>query len=260
MIPFLIESALLTHGLVSISQEELSRRWPRELDAIAWVDGGNVVIGTMEEFLPFRARASQLCRIDCDRLPSALAEGISGALTASGTMAVCRERHIPLAVTCGMGGIGDIKGEELCPDLPALRDIPVALISTSPKDMLDIPGTLGWLKAAGVQVLGMGTDRCTGYIFSSADVPLSGAFAGDRLPDSRPLLLLNGIPEEQRITDLSLLSQGVAAGKQAEAEGRAYHPAANAAFDRLTEGLSSRIQLDSLIANGLLARRLTEHA
>ena len=59
-------------------------------------------------------------------------EGISGALTASGTMAVCRERHIPLAVTCGMGGIGDIKGEELCPDLPALRDIPVALISTSP--------------------------------------------------------------------------------------------------------------------------------
>ena len=131
MIPFLIESALLTHGLVSISQEELSRRWPRELDAIAWVDGGNVVIGTMEEFLPFRARASQLRRIDCDRLPSALAEGISGALTASGTMAVCRERHIPLAVTCGMGGIGDIKGEELCPDLPALRDIPVALISSN---------------------------------------------------------------------------------------------------------------------------------
>lgn len=258
MIPFLIESALLTHGLVSISQEELARRWPRELDAIAWVDGGKVVIGTMEEFLPFRARASELCRIDCDRLPSALSEGISGALTASGTMAVCRQRGIPLAVTCGMGGIGDIQGEELCPDLPALRDIPVALIATSPKDMLDIPGTLAWLIAEGVQVLGVGTDRCTGYIFSSADAPLSGAFAGDSLPGSRPLLLLNRIPEQRRISDLSLLSQGIAAGKQAEAEGRAYHPAANAAFDRLTGGLSSQIQLDSIIANGLLARRLTQ--
>ena len=128
---------------------------------------------------------------------------------------------------------------------------------SSPKDMLDIPGTVGWLKAAGVQVLGVGTDRCTGYIVSCADEPLSGAFTGDNLPDSRPLLLLNGIPEERRITDLPLLSQGVAAGKEAEAEGRAYHPAANAAFDRLTGGLSSRIQLDSLIANGLLARRLT---
>ena len=257
MIPFLIESALLTHGLVSVSQEELARRWPRELDAIAWVDGGKVIIGPMEAFLPFRARAAELCRIDCDRLPAALAEGASGTLTASGTMAVCREQGIPLAVTCGMGGIGDIRGEELCPDLPALRDIPVALIATSPKDMLDIPGTLGWLMAAGVQVLGVGTDRCTGYIFSCADEPLSGAFTGDNLPDSRPLLLLNGIPEERRITDLPLLSQGVAAGKEAEAAGRAYHPAANAAFDRLTGGLSSRIQLDSLIANGLLARRLT---
>ena len=33
--------------------------------------------------------------------------------------------------------------------------------------------------------------------------------------------------------------------------------AANAAFDRLTGGYSSRIQLDSLIANALLALRLT---
>lgn len=48
----------------------------------------------------------------------------SGALTASGTMAVCVKMGIPVAITCGMGGIGDIKGEELCPDLPALQQIP----------------------------------------------------------------------------------------------------------------------------------------
>ena len=41
---FLIESALLTHGLVSISNEEMLRRWPQELDNIAWVDAGQVVI------------------------------------------------------------------------------------------------------------------------------------------------------------------------------------------------------------------------
>ena len=40
---FLIESALLTHGLVSISNEEMLRRWPQELDNIAWVDAGRVV-------------------------------------------------------------------------------------------------------------------------------------------------------------------------------------------------------------------------
>ena len=56
---------------------------------------------------------------------------------------------------------------------------------------------------------------------------------------------------------LSLLAEGIAAGKQAEAEGREYHPAANAAFDRLTDGYSSQIQFESICANALLAARLT---
>lgn len=255
---FLVESALLTHGLVSVSQEELRSLWPTEIDCITWVDQGQVVIGSMEQFLPFRQRAAELCRISWEDLPGALEKGVSGALTASGTMAVCQQMGLPLAVTCGMGGIGDIKGEELCPDLPALRDIPVALISTSPKDMLDIPATISWLTGAGVRVLGIGTDRCTGYIFLSADVPLSGRLDKETLPaDCRQLLLLNPIPEKERVQDLSLLAQGIAAGKQAEAEGRYYHPAANAAFDRLTGGLSSRLQLRSIIANALMAQKLT---
>ena len=255
---FLVESALLTHGLVSISQEELRSLWPTEIDCITWVDQGQVIIGSMEQFLPFRQRAAELCRISWEDLPGALEKGVSGALTASGTMAVCQQMGLPLAVTCGMGGIGDIKGEELCPDLPALRDIPVALISTSPKDMLDIPATISWLTGAGVRVLGIGTDRCTGYIFPSADVPLSGRLDKETLPaDCRQLLLLNPIPEKERVQDLSLLAQGIAAGKQAEAEGRYYHPAANAAFDRLTGGLSSRLQLRSIIAHTLMAQKLT---
>ena len=255
---FLVESALLTHGLVSVSQEELRSLWPTEIDSIAWVDQGQVIIGSMEQFLPFRQRAAELCRISWEDLPAALEKGVSGALTASGTMAVCQQMGLPLAVTCGMGGIGDIKGEELCPDLPALRDIPVALISTSPKDMLDIPATISWLTGAGVRVLGIGTDRCTGYIFPSADVPLSGRLDKETLPaDCRQLLLLNPIPEKERVQDLSLLAQGIAAGKQAEAEGRYYHPAANAAFDRLSGGLSSRLQLRSIIANALMAQKLT---
>ena len=134
----------------------------------------------------------------------------------------------------------------------------MALISTSPKDMLDIPATISWLTGAGVRVLGIDTDRCTGYIFPSADVPLSGRLDKETLPaDCRQLLLLNPIPEKERVQDLSLLAQGIAAGKQAEAEGRYYHPAANAAFDRLTGGLSSRLQLRSIIANALMAQKLT---
>ncbi len=149
MAGFLVESALFTHGLVSLSNKTLLDSWPEELDNIVWVDAGKVIVGSMEEYLSFRDRAAQLCRISCDTLELSLASGISGALTASGTMAVCQRMGLSLAVTCGMGGIGDIRGEALCPDLPALRDIPVALLSTSPKDMLDIPATICWLDGRG---------------------------------------------------------------------------------------------------------------
>ena len=126
----LIETALLTHGLRSIANEELAQSWHCPDAILAWVDGGELKLGPIGEYLPFRERSEELIRIDCDHLEEALQTGASGALTASGTLAVCRRLDIPMAITCGMGGIGDLRGEELCPDLPALMNIPVALIST----------------------------------------------------------------------------------------------------------------------------------
>ena len=134
---YLVESALLTHGLKSVSNETIKKEWQDPGKKITWIDHGEIRIGDIDEFLEFRSRASAYPRIDCDLLEKALVEKQSGALTASGTMAVCVKMGIPVAITCGMGGIGDIKGEELCPDLPALQQIPVVLISAGPKDMLD---------------------------------------------------------------------------------------------------------------------------
>ena len=144
----LVETALLTHGLRSITNADLAAQWRCPAARLAWVDRGRLQIGDLSAFLPFRTRAAEVCRIDCNQLEAALTHGVSGALTASGTMAACAKLGIGLAVTCGMGGIGPLRGEALCPDMPALCQIPVALIATSPKDMLDIPATLAWLRAS----------------------------------------------------------------------------------------------------------------
>ena len=255
---FLVESCLLSHGLASVTDEVLVGAWPKELPFITWVDEGKIRIGSAEEFVRFRASDKAAARIDCFALETVLRTGASGALTASGTMAVCEKLGVPVAVTCGMGGIGSIAGETLCPDLPALRDIPVTLISTSPKDVVDIPATLAWLRTAGVRLLGAGDSRCTGYIFHSVDEALDAAWPdrSEPLPIGRTLLL-NAIPEEERIPDLSMLAEGIAAGHRAEREGKYFHPAANAAFDRLTHGRSSDIQLASIIANARLADEIT---
>ena len=254
---FLIESALLTHGLASIGGQTMGQMWPASLNNIAWLDQGRIAIGGMAEFLPFRSQWRTLRRVDCQQLGQAQTQGLSGALTASGTMAVCQGLGLPLAVTSGMGCVGDVPGEELCPDLPALAELPVALVATSPKDMLDINATVQWLRDHGVTVLGRDEPCCTGYLFLSARVELDGCLpAGAERPLTPGQLLLNPIPETNRLQDLSLLAQGVAAGKAAKQRGGYFHPAVNGELDRLTKGYSSLIQFRSLIANGELAAKL----
>lgn len=244
---FLIETALLTHGLRSIDNQLLKQKWTPDTGSLVWVDKGKIRVGDIDEYIPFHEHSSELIRIDCFTLERALSEGLSGALTASGTMAVCAEMGIALAVTCGMGGIGDIQGEELCPDLPALNTLPVALVATSPKDMLDISATISWLLDKGVRVFGRYASSCTGFMFNTASVGLTGIYNGE-LPYKK-MLLLNDIPVEKRLTDISILHKAIAAGKEAEAQGRYYHPAANAMIDLLSDGKSSLLQLDSIIEN-----------
>ena len=255
---FLVESCLLTFGLVSVSEAALAESWRAAgLDRapLCWIKDGEITVGTMEEYLPFRASRPS-GKFALDDIDAALAGRLSGALTASGTMEVCRRLGVRCAVSGGIGGIGDVKGEELCPDLPALRDLPVALVCTSPKDMLDIPATIGWLRNAGVRTLGCGSAVCTGYVFNGEPVALDGEWNGEKCAPRT--LILRGIAPELRLKDRDVLARAVAEGKEAERAGRYYHPTVNAALDRMSGGYSSKIQLDSLVSNVRFAAKLTE--
>ena len=234
----LIETALLTHGLSSLSNEYIKKQWPFKEANLAYLENGTVKTGTIEDYLKLREHPERMARIDCTSLESAKSQGLSGAFTASATMAV----------------IGDVEGEELCPDLPALETIPVILISTGPKDMLDRAATFSWLRKHGVSVKGINTSSCTGYVFKGSPLPLESFDLS--LPVAAPLLLINEIPVSDRITDREILTKAIQAGHQAAAEGRAYHPAANRRIDELTNGYSSIIQLASLIENARAAKKL----
>jgi len=226
---FLIETALLTHGLHSVDDRLLEEKWSPDIGCLAWVEKGSIRLGEIKEYIPFRKHSAELIRIDCFTLEKALVEGVSGALTASGTMAVCAELGISMAVTCGMGGIGDIQDELISPDLPALNDLPAALIAASPKDMLDIPATIHWLLNKGVRIYGRYNRSCTGFMFRHDPIPITGTYNGE-LPYKK-MLLLNEIPIEKRLQDTDILPRAVSAGKEAEAQGKYYHPAANNMID-----------------------------
>lgn len=247
MAEYFVESALLTHGIPSITEEDLKRVWPKDCKNIAWLDQGEVMIGGVDQFCEFRSRAGAYGRVNYQNFEQYLREKKSGALTASGTMRVCEQRGISLVVTCGIGGFMGDKEAEKCNDMEALAVSPVSMIATAPKDMFDMEATMAAFRARGIPVYGHHTAVCDGYMFCKEQAHLTGCWDGKR--PEQTTLLLNPIKSEARIGDLMILEKAVAFGRQEEKTGNYFHPAVNARIDKLTGGYSSRIQLESLLDN-----------
>lgn len=255
---FIVETALLGQGLISISSEQILEIWPADA-LVTWLQKGRVVISSIENFLSLRDETKDWRRLDGLTLNEGIQAGLNAFLTASATMAVAWEMGYPIAVTAGMGGIGDIIEERLCYDLPALAKTEITLVATSPKDMLDIPGTIEWLHSNGVKTYGVGTKFCDGYVFVGQKTKLIHALSQDGLCSLARghNLILNPIPHEKRLNNPDYLREAIKAGKHAENNGQHYHPAANRRLDELSQGWSSKIQLDSLIANIAIARSIS---
>lgn len=250
--PLLTETALLAHGLTSISNEKLREQFPENVSWLVWLDKGEIVRGNLKSFISFKDKERELSRIDGSMLDQACQNKLSGALTASGTMVVAAKYGIPLVITAGMGGIDNIKGSRISNDLTALANLPVSLIATAPKDMLNLPATVNWLRDHGVKVLGNGRDTCDGFIFTREAVRLCGMYSG-KVPVQGGVLVLNSIPQEQRLTDQRILDQAIVKGAEARQSGYSFHPAVNKTLDVLTGGRSGELQLQSLIDNNYLA-------
>ena len=249
---YLIETALLSQGLRSISDDNLLTSWNYPDARLVWLEKGKVITGPLAAFLPVRQQANQLRRIDAASLADARNQKATGALTASATMAICQEMQIPLAVTCGMGGIGPRPAVTIGSDLIALQQWQVILIAAAPKDVFDLQTTLDWLRHHGVRIVGANNDICDGFLIKGPSYRLDGTITD--LPHTPPLLILNGLA--QRPVTTNELKNAMREGDAAVQQGGYYHPAVNQKLDEDTQGASSQEQLKGLLANIGLAERL----
>jgi pseudouridine-5'-phosphate glycosidase len=254
---YLVETALLGHGLLSVDNDLILSLWPDDV-SLAWIENGKVKIGNISEFIPLRKNSKGMERLDGLAVKRNEFNNKNAFLTASGTMEVARNLNCSLVVTAGIGGIGDIIDEKFCYDLTALSEMEITLIATSFKDMLDIQSSFNWLHENGVNTYGYNTTDCNGYIFMLEPVKIGKKIREVDLKNIKAgcSLILNPIPEEKRLKDLSILEGGILAGKDAEKRGEYYHPAANGYFDKSSKGLSSRIQLEALISNINMAKTI----
>lgn len=253
-IPFLIETALLTHGLPGLTAADIRTAWPEGPFFLCWLDHGAVTVGSLNDFLSFRDTAGAIARVSAPGLDEAESKGYSAALTASATLTVAVRFGAPVAVSGGIGGLRSVRAEG-CRDLSALTRTGLTLIATAPKDMFSPAATVACFESAGVHVSAVGASHCDGYLFRCHPETCSvRPFSSFRRPD----LILQPIPERERLNDRLLLREAIDFGLQQEAAGHAFHPAVNRFLADRTAGQTSRLQLRSLVRNIMLAQSLTD--
>ena len=277
-----LESTILSHGLPPGRNRKVAER----LEAV--VRGAGAVPATIA-VLDGQARvglsAAQLDRV-CDPdanlvklsrrdLGPAIALGKDGATTVASTAALANAAGITVFGTGGLGGVhlplpGRTVSWDVSADLDALAEIPVLVVSSGVKSVLDIEATLELLETRSVPVLGYRTDSFPAFYIreSSFSVPWRVDTPGQAAdvvvahrsaPGHSGILLANPVPvdhEMDRATHDQLLADGLRLLSERGVRGRDVTPVLLEHFHTASEGVSLDTNEALVISNVTLAAQV----
>ncbi len=176
-----------------------------------------------------------------------------GATTVSATMHIAARAGIRVFATGGIGGVHTNYGAHLdiSADLTALSSIPIAVVASGVKSILDVAATREALETLGVPVIGFQTNEFPAFYLRSIDgvAPCDGRFddaAGlaafcqtELMRRNSAVLVANPIPTAHELdaaTFHNWLTKAEERAKATNATGRDTTPAILAALHELSEG------------------------
>lgn len=280
-----LESTIYAFGLPYPENVELGWKLARTIAAtgaeaktFAVIDG-ELKVGLSDDELDRIARAQEpgaetVLKMNASDLGPAMALGMTGATTVSGTMALAAGAKVRVFATGGIGGVHRDAQQTFdeSQDLTALARYPVAVVSAGAKAILDLALTLERLETLGVPVIGFGT-RETGfpafYTRSSGlplplsvdDVPTLARVvrAHWRIHPNVGVLIANPIPAAAAL-DPDVIQQGIARAlaeaKDKGVRGKQLTPFLLKRLDELTEGKSVEANVALAENNARLAGEL----
>ncbi len=148
-------------------------------------------------------------------LPVVLARGLDAATTVATASWIAHRAGIAVVATGGIGGVHRRPSGGASPDvsgdLEALATLPVTVVSSGPKAVLDLEATRERLESSGVTVVGFGTDTMPAFWFSDSGLPVdvrcdspsevaSLVRARDGLETGRAILVCVPVPEEAAVS------------------------------------------------------------
>jgi pseudouridylate synthase len=173
-----LESTVIAHGLPYPTNLETARRMEeivREQGAlpatIAILDGV-LRVGLSDGELEHLATSRRVRKVSRRDLPVAVARGEDGGTTVAATATIAAWAGIPVFATGGIGGVHRDPPYDVSNDLPTLASVPVAVVCSGAKSILNLRATLEWLETAGVPVIGYGTDDFPAFYSRHSGLPV----------------------------------------------------------------------------------------
>ena len=211
-------------------------------------------------------RGSGVRKVSLRDLPTAVARRWDGGTTVSASLYLAHRAGIRVLATGGIGGVHRGKGWDLSADLLALAQIPLVVVCSGAKAILDLSATLEWLETSGVPVIGYGTDEFPAFYSRSSGLPLEQrvdtpqevaeiARARDELGLSTAILVTVPVPEEDEVPS-SLAEEALARALEMAAQsvrGAALTPFLLGRMNELTEGATLRANIALLKNNACVA-------
>lgn len=280
-----LESTVLTHGLPYPDNLTLAEDMEDEIRSqgvvpatVALLDGEVWVGLTPAQLLGLLRPGRELRKISTRDFGPAIAEGASGGTTVAATMLAAYRVGIKVFATGGIGGVHHSVSKRRKPsfdisaDLPALAHIPMIVVCSGAKAILDLPATLEYLETWAIPVVGYQTDHFPAfYAYSSgykasarAETPeeiITLANAHWSLGLQSAVLVTVPPPEDialsiDKVNDA--VRQALRDARDRRIRGQQVTPFLLERVRRLTRGESLQVNLGLLLKNGKLAAQVSQ--
>ena len=269
-----LETTLLVHGVPASASMGLFLDLQAQVraagaePALCGVVDGRGVVGMTEAELRAMLAGGPVAKVNSANLGLLMHRGAMGATTVSGTLELAAAAGLRVMATGGIGGIHAGYGErwDVSSDLAALAHLPVAVVASGVKSILDVVSTREALESLGVPVLGYRTDRFPAFYLTDGGVGVDARFddvaalasfvAFELRRRSRGILICHPVPVEHAIAPDVWAGWLAAAEGRAGGAGRDVTPRVLAALHALSGGATLRTNLALARANARLAGEL----
>ncbi len=176
-----LETAVLTHGLPFPDNLETMARMERavrrqgSVPAVVGLHQGQIIVGIEPNNWEALLNNPEKCSLR--DLGIAMARGRNGGTTVAATAYLAHRAGIRVFATGGIGGVhrGWTETLDVSADLYALANVPMIVVSSGAKSILDLPKTMEVLESLGVPVVGYRTAVLPGFYVRETGLSVSSS-------------------------------------------------------------------------------------